>query len=129
MRGSQGGYIALLAILIVGAVSIAVASTLLVSGTDNQRIVLVHQQTTQARNAASACAEDALQYIRDNIAYVGSASVGVGAGTCTHTVTDLGSGQRQIDASAQVGTSVQRLQVHATINASNISIISWQETS
>ncbi len=121
------GYVALIAVLVIGAASLVISLALLTTGTDGQRATLVTQQSTQARNLAVTCAEEALQQMHDNTAFTGTNNLSVGLGNCIYTVTNTGGSARTIDVSATVGSVVRKIQVYATIGASNISIISWQE--
>lgn len=125
----QGGYVALIAILIVGAVSTTIALALLTNGVDSQRAALVSQRSMQARSLAIACAEEALQEMHDATAYTGTDTLTMGQGNCTYTVTNTGGAARTVVASATVGTVVRKVQVYATIGASSISVTSWQEVS
>ncbi len=126
-RNKSAGYIALLAVLIVGAASLAIALAVLTSGTDNQRITLVNQQSIQARALADACAEEALQQIHDNYSFIRSSTLTLGQGSCTYSVTDTGTGGRDINTSGTVNSIVRKTKIHVTISASSISITSWQE--
>lgn len=126
-RGQQKGYVALLAILIMGAASLAVSLALLMTGTDAQRATLVTQQSAQARNLAAACAEEALQQIHDNTAFTGNNLLNHGQGTCSYTVTSTGSATRVIDTSGTVGSVIRKIKVYVTITSSSISVTSWQE--
>jgi hypothetical protein len=124
---SQRGYIALLAVLIVGAAATAIALALLTVGTDSQRVTLVEQQSIQARQLASGCAEEALQRMHDNTAYASTGSLTLGAGSCTYTVTNTGGTTRTISATGTVNSVIRKVTVYATIGSSSISITSWQE--
>ncbi len=126
---NQHGYIALLTVLIVGAAATAIAMTLLLTGVDSQRAGLIQQQSTQARQLANACAEEALQTIHDTTSYTGTGTLTLGAGGCTYTVTSTGASTRTISTSATINNVVRRTTVYVTIGASNISITSWQEVS
>lgn len=127
-RNKQAGYVALMAVLVVGAAATAIALGLLTSGIDSQRSVLVQQQSTQARNLASACAEEALQQINDNTSFTTTgANLSLGQGTCTYTVTNAGGSNRTITATGTVNSVVRKLNISAIIGASSISITSWQE--
>lgn len=124
---SEKGYIALISIIIIGAATMAIAITLLTTGTDAQRSTLVSQQSIQARQLANACAEEALQKIHDTTSFTGSGVLTIGAGNCSYTVTSTGASARTISATGTVGGVVRKAMVYATINTSNISITSWQE--
>lgn len=125
----NGGYIALLAVLIVGAVATAISLALLAIGADSQRSTLVEQESREARALAIACAEEALQQIHDLLPFTGTGSLTLGPGTCSYTVTNTGTSTRTITTSATVDTVVRKNQIYVTIGSSSISITSWQEVS
>ncbi len=125
----QAGYVALITVLIVGAVALAVGVALLNIGADSQRSALIEQQSKQARNLAAACGEEALQTIHDNIALSGTNNLSLGQGNCTYTVSIITGTTRTITASGTVGSVVRKAQVSVTIGTSSISITSWQEVS
>lgn len=127
--GNSRGYVALMAVLVMGAISTVVALTLLTTGADSQRSTLVTQQSAQARNLAGSCAEEALQVVRDTSSYTGSGNLTFGAGSCTYTVTNTGGSARTVDATGTVNNVVRKVKLYVTINVSNISITSWQEVS
>lgn len=124
---AQSGYVALLSVLILGAVAASVGIALLVSGTDSQRASLVEQRSKQARSLAVACAQEALQVVHDTTTYTGTNNLTLGQGSCTYTVTDTGGSNRTITASGTVGNVVKKVQVYVTIGSSSISVTSWQE--
>jgi hypothetical protein len=123
------GYIALMAVLIVGAASLAIGLALLTMGADSQRSTLVLQQSAQALSLATACAEEALQEIHDDTTFTGTGNLNLGEGTCSYTVTNTGGSNRTITTSGIVGSVTRKLEIYATIGVSSISIISWQEIS
>ena len=128
-HGRQSGYIALLAVLIVGAAATAIALALLTIGTDSQRSTLIEQQSKQARSLAVACAEESLQLIHDNIAFSGTNSLALGQGNCSYTVTVATGTTRTVVTSGTVGNVVRKIQFSVTIGSSSISVTSWQEVS
>lgn len=127
MTRPQTGYIALLAVLIVGSAGLAIATAMLLTATDSQRSTLVSQQSAQARSLATACGEEALEQIHDNTAFTGTNNMSLGQGTCTYTVTNTGGSNRTITASGTVGTVVGKVQITLTIGATSITINTWQE--
>jgi len=122
------GYIALLAVIIVGAAAMAISVTLLMAGTDAQRSTLITQQSIQVRQLAHGCAEEALQLIHDNTSYTGTGTLTFGAGNCSYTVSSTGASTRTVTTTGTVSTVVRKVTAYVTINASNISVSSWQET-
>lgn len=125
----QSGYVALMSVLIVAAIATAVAVTLLGTGVNSQRSLLIEQQSKQARSLAVACAQESLQLLHDNTAFTGTGSLTLGQGSCTYTVTNAGGNTRINDATGTVGNVVKKIQVYVTIGVSSISITSWQEVS
>jgi hypothetical protein len=123
----EGGYIALLAVLVVGAAATAIALVLLSSGADSQRSGLVEQRSKQARALSVACAEEALQQIHDNIAFSGTNPLSLGQGSCTYVVTVLTGTTRSIASTGTVGNVVKKVQAYVTLSSSNLTITSWQE--
>ena len=125
---AQSGYIALISVLIIGAVSLTIATALLITGADAQQENLSRQQSMKARQAAAGCVEEALQQIHDNTSFVATnTSLTVGDTSCTYTVTNTGASTRTITTSSTVGNVVRKIQTYVTINASSLSISSWQE--
>ena len=126
-RATDQGYVALIAVLIVGAIATSVALLVLATGYDSQRYTLVEQQSAQARGLATSCVEEALQTLHDNTTYTGTNGLSLGQGTCSYTVTNTGGSNRTIDTSGTVGSVVRKVKVYATITSSSISVTSWQE--
>lgn len=125
----QSGYVALLSTLIIGAISLSIASAVLLIGIGNQQSTIVAQWSAQARNGVSGCAEEALLQIQANTSFTGTGSQTIGEASCTYTVTNTGTSTRTISANATVGGVVKKVLVYVTIASASISITSWQEVS
>jgi hypothetical protein len=125
----QGGYIAVLSVIIVGAATMAIALTLLATGSDAQRSHLITQQSIQARQLAHGCAEEALQKIRESTSFTGTNTITMGAGNCSYVIVSTGASTRTITTIGTVGNVVRKVAVYATINSSSVSVTSWQEVS
>jgi len=69
---NKKGYVVLLSILIVGAVGMAVTVSLLLLGLGSSRTSFAYEQSGYAKSLASACAEEALQQVRDSTSFTGS---------------------------------------------------------
>jgi len=123
----QDGYITLLSVLVVGAVGLAITISLVLLGLGTSNSSLTLQKSAQARSLANTCAENALQQVRNDVAFSGSGNLSLGQGSCTFIVTDTGGQSRLIVSSGQVGSVVRKLKL--TINQINpkINILSWQE--
>lgn len=126
-RTSESGYIALISVLVVGAVSLVATIGVLTSGTDTQRSVLAQQQSIQALGHATSCAEEALQLIHDTTTFTGSNTLTFSTGSCLYTITNTGGQNRVIDTTGTVNDVVRKLKVYVTIGTSSITVTSWQE--
>jgi len=126
-RDNQSGYIALMAVLIVGAAALAISLVLLTTSADSQRSALVAQQSKQAQALAVACGEEALLAIHDDTAFTGTNNLSLGQGTCGYTVTNTGASTRTASVTATVGNVTRQIQIYVTIGPSNISVTSWQD--
>lgn len=127
VRLAESGYVALLAVLIVGAAATAIALVLVGTGANSQRSALVSQQAKQARALAVSCGHEALQQIHDNPAYSGTGALPLGQGNCTYTVVITGPVTRSVAVRSTVGNAVKNIQAYATIGTTSIGMTSWQE--
>lgn len=120
------GFITLISVLILGAVGVAVMSSLILLGLGSSRTSFATEQSLQARGLADACGELGLDTIRGNTSYVGTTNAVFGNGTCSFTVTNTGGTTRSVVSTGTVGTIVR----HATIvvaTVSPVTLTSWQE--
>ena len=124
---NEKGVLTLMSVLIVGAIGLSVGVSLLLLGLGNSKTNLALEQSNQAKALANACAEEALQQIRDSESYVGTGSLALGEGTCLYTVTNTGGTTRKITASGTVGSVVRKNQITISAIAPLIVISSWQE--
>lgn len=107
--------------LIVGAIGTAIAVSLVLLGLDSSRNSLVLLQSDQAKALANACAEDAMEKLRELPSFSGNGSVIVGSDTCSYNVVNSGA-NATVTASATIGTIVRKVNV-----TSNAIGASWQE--
>jgi len=123
----QDGYITLISVLVVGAVGLAITTSLLLLGLGSSRTSFAVEQSNQSKALANACVEEGLQQIRDSTLFTGSGNLTLGQGTCTYTVTSQGGQNRTVTASGTVGTIVRKVTI--IINGINplITATSWQE--
>lgn len=124
---NEAGYITLLSTLFLVAIGGVVAGSLILLGLGSSKTSLALDQSNQAKALVNACAEEALQQIRDSAVFTGTGSLTIGQGTCSYTVTSGGGENRTITASGTIGTLVRKVTI--TINAVTLSInvTSWQE--
>lgn len=125
----QRGFITLISVLVVGAVGVAIAFSLLLLGVGNARTSFAIEQSNQAKALANACAEEALQQIRDSTPFTGSGNLTLGQGTCNYTVTSQGGQNRTITSSGTVGTIIRKVKIIIDKINPAIQVVSWQEVS
>lgn len=123
------GYLILMSVMIVGAITLAIVVSMLLSGLGISNTSFAYQQNAQARALADACVNEALQQIRDNTAFSGSNNLSLGQGNCTYTVINTGGENRTIQASSTVGVIIRKTQATITQINPTITIASWQELS
>lgn len=121
------GFAALIGVLVLGAVSATVASALVFSSTRSLQASLALRQSYEAKGIARACADTALRQIHDNLAYTGSGSVTLGAGSCAYTVTNSGGSVRTIGVTATVSSVTKKLLISTSALSPRIVISSWRE--
>ena len=121
------GFITLISVLIVGAIGVAIGTSLLLLGLGSSRTSFALVQSNQVKALANACSEEALQQIRDSTPFSGTGNLTLGQGTCTYTVTKLTGQNRTITASGTVGTIIRKVSISLDKITPNINVTSWQE--
>ena len=125
--GKNRGYITLLSVLVVSTIGTAVAVSLILLGLGAGKSRFSLEQSNQAKAIADACAEQALQVIRDNTAFTGNGNLSLGQGSCTYSVSNTGGDTRLINVSSSVGNTVRKVKVSIDAINPQINISSWQE--
>lgn len=121
------GYILLISVVILGAIATAIATALLFLGAGDSKNAISHQLSEQAKAGVNACAEEALEQIRENTNFSGTNSISINSGICAYSVTNTGGQNRTITASSTVGTVTRRATISVTAINPKI-IATWQET-
>lgn len=119
------GYVLLISVLILGAVGVAIASSLLLLGLGSSRSSFAFEQSNQAKSLANACAEEGLQQIRNVTSYTGIGGLTLGQGVCAYLVTSQGGESRIVEASSTVDTIVRKTKVTVSTINPTITIASW----
>lgn len=120
------GFATLFSVIALGSVSlglviwVSTSSVWSLLGSRDQHL------SAQARSLVNACAEIALENMRENTSYTGTNSVIIGSDACSYTITNNGGDSRSITISGSVGTITRKLEI--STNAFNPLVIeSWQE--
>ena len=123
---SKKGYIALLSVLVLGAVAASLAFSLF-AGSGRSDALIATEVNLRARGYAESCAEEALENIRTTTSYTGTNTLSWSAGSCTATVA-AGTGEnRTITVTGLSGGSTQHLTITLTAINPLLVISSWQD--
>ena len=126
---AKKGYITLLLVIITGAIGVLTGITLLLLGIGSSKTSLSIEKSNQAKALVNACAEAALDQIRSSPAFSGSASLNLGRGSCSYTVTNLGGQNRLINASSTVDEDLRKVKITLNQITPKINLTSRQEVS
>jgi len=124
---NKNGYVALLSVIVVGAIAVTVAVTLLLAGIGWSQTSFDLERSNQAKALVNACAEEALQQIRNSTPFTGYGSLSLGQGTCGYVVTSGGGQNRTVNASSTVGVINRKVQITITAITPLIIVSAWQE--
>ncbi len=124
---NNSGFITLISVLVVGAVSLAVAITLLTTGVNSSKTAVDFEASKAARIIADSCAEEALEKIRETPIFSGAGSLNFNQGGCSYSVVDQGGQNRLISASSTSGSAIRKVLVSVNQIQPRIIITSWKE--
>lgn len=130
-QNQEGGYIALVAVLIVIAAVITVGVTMSLNGVTELRLAQFEHKSVEAFYAADACMNEGITRLKADVdsgytSYTGGTLTIDGSTTCTVTVTTSGS-TRTLSSSGTVDNTITRT-IEAEVDvSSSFSVSSWQE--
>ncbi len=116
-----------MSVLIVGVVGTAITTSLILLGLGSSRVSFAIEQSNQAKALANACAEEALQQIKESSSYTGSGELSLGQGSCSYTVKSQDGQDRTIAASGTVGTIGRNVAILIDQVDPVIGVVSWRE--
>lgn len=122
---NNSGYVALLTVIIMGAVVTVIATSLVLLGLGHSRSSLSESQAASAKSAADACTESALVQIRLSSSFTGSGNLTLSGSTCTYTVANTVTSS--IVAVGVSGNSTRRVTVDLSSRTPTIIFTKWQE--
>jgi hypothetical protein len=122
----NNGFAALLIVIILGGIALASVLSASTGIVWSIRGGVDAKKSNQAKALVNACAEMALEALREYHVYSGEDSLLISGNSCTHTVTDTGGDSRSIVVSGTVGDITKKINI--TTNGFNPMVISsWQE--
>lgn len=122
----QRGYIALISVIVIAAIGVAIMISVVASGMLASKTDFSIQQLGMARNAASSCAEEALQKILETGTTSSNGSLSLGSSTCDYLVFSP-NGQTTIHASGTTDRIVSKIKVVISSSSPAILLSSWEE--
>jgi hypothetical protein len=123
---SPRGYIALLSVIALGAVGLAITTSLILTGILSSRTNFAIQQQIQARIAATSCAEEALRQILDTEITSGTGTLTFESSSCVYTITSTSSSPL-VQAEGISGAVISKINVILASSSPRIKLSSWQE--
>ncbi|MBP9850242.1 MAG: hypothetical protein KBC47_00960 [Candidatus Peribacteraceae bacterium] len=127
-RAQRRGYILLITILVIGAISSAILSSVLLLGISTNQVSLSVLQASQSLASAQGCADYGLLKLRQSPLYAGNEFVTIGNDLCEIlAVGGIGNNNRVLCTEGKVGDSVRRLEIVVNQVLPETKIYSWQE--
>ncbi|HYV33832.1 MAG TPA: hypothetical protein VE973_03210 [Candidatus Limnocylindria bacterium] len=132
-KNNQQGYIVLMALIIISAVALATVLLTINRGATISSSGQAAEQSAQARALANACAEYALQELKDDQNYPGNTTVPLEMGSCSLLPITQSGTTFTIQAQGIVSSMVRKVLVTAEIinqaGQVTVTLDSWQEVS
>ena len=123
----HSGYVTLFSILVISAIAVTITLSVILIGIATNKSSQTTGQSKQANAAATACAEEALEQIKENTALTGTFTLTPGGVSCTYVIINTGVTSREIDASSTAGDATRRIKVLISALSPLITVSSWQE--
>lgn len=120
------GFSTLFVVIILGSIALSLAVSISTSSLWSVQSSILTKQENKARSVANACAEVALEAMKQNNSYTGSDTVSLGGENCDYTVTNTGGNSREISVVAVVDNVTRKLEI-TTDSFNPLNINSWKE--
>lgn len=127
-RNNKKGFVALISVIILSAISVIVVTSAFSFSTNNLVNLRVTQSTLKAKANADSCVEIALNKLKTTLSYAGNETVTMDCGSCTiSAVTGSGNTNRTFTTSGTCNSTTRRMSVSVTtVNPSTV-LGSWKE--
>lgn len=128
MHSKSKGVITMLSVLTIGAISLAVALTVLLTGISWSQSTLAFSQGIKARALAESCAEYALIQLKASTSYPGNKTLILSTGSCTiRPVLGSGNTNRTVETIGNAGPAMKKIRVGLSQINPQILLTSWDE--
>ena len=128
-KNNQDGYIVIYSVVIISAIVLTIifsVSWISLSSIKSSHVLI---NSKQSKAMANACAETALQNIRNDINYSGSDNLTINGNSCSYEVFNQGGKDRIIQAESSVSDNISKIKILIDKINPQINILSWQEIS
>ena len=123
----NSGYIALISILIISTIGLIIAFSFAQEGVESGKILAARNKGHQALMNASACAEEALIALRDDLSYTGDEILSLDEGTCEVRPVATTTDEIIVQTEGVVDNYTSRLEVIVGTTSPYMEIKSWQQ--
>jgi hypothetical protein len=125
---ARPGYVFLISVLVIGAISATTAISLVLLGLASELTGFSVAQSAQAYELAQTCAERSLLSLRKDPAYAGSETFTLTGGTCTvQSIGGTGNANRTVCVEGHSADIVRRLEIGVARLYPSVRIASWEE--
>ena len=127
-KTQKRGYIALVTVIIITAVTLMIALSVNLESMGEIKISLAKNQSSKAFYLSTACAENALMKLKDNLNYGGDETLIFNNGTCSILPVEGGGNEdRLIKVIGDVGDYTRRIKIEILRVNPTMEIAFWQE--
>lgn len=124
---NQKGYVALITVLIVGAVGLSIAVSMLLLSIGSSKTSYSVELSAQSRTIADSCASESLERIRKNPDFIGTKNLNTDYGNCSYLVIDNGGGNRTIQIVSVANNVVKKILIILDAVEPQPNMVSYQE--
>lgn len=130
MKNNQKGFVALISILIIGAIVLTISIGLSLRSIGETNMSLGEQESHRALALANLCAEQALMKLENTLNYAGGEPVTIGSKSCDIlTISGSGNFNRTIKTQSVVSGYTKKVRVEVSQISPTMQITSWEEVS
>jgi len=125
---NQGGFIALISILILGAMMLVISIGVSLRSIGETDMALSEQESHRALALANLCAEQALMKLESILSYSGNESIIIGSESCDIlAISGSGNFTRTVKTQSTVSGHTKKVQVVVSQISPTMQIASWEE--
>ncbi len=122
------GYVALVSVLLIGAVTLLFVLGTATRGLDEAQMALGADAALEASARADLCAEYALMRLSDTFRYAGGETVLVGSASCEiRPVVGMGNTDRVVEVQSTIQNRTRNMRINVSRISPVMNIASWHD--